>query len=228
MCFQLLTNHGVPFKPQQALSEQLLQLPTRLSTCFEGEPLGQFCFGPTPSPPTASKAQTKTWLQFCRGKTSHLITRAEKMGLLLIWHLVIFVWERFLPCNFSSDKSGGKLWQNHSPWRPAGVFVSHTHQHHTGLESEGVGVQLTDCPPPSSEMQCIIRGGQGAMLVLCDGQMEYGGWCGWGSLFCLLVFTRSGYALCCPFHICGFGSHVKLHFSQFGGYHIFHRFLAPD
>ena len=50
MCFQLLTNHGVPFKPQQALSEQLLQLPTRLSTCFEGEPLGQFCFGPTPPP----------------------------------------------------------------------------------------------------------------------------------------------------------------------------------
>ena len=109
--------------------------------------------------PPASKAQTKTWLQFCRGKTSHLITRAEKMGLPLIWHLVIFVWERFLPCNLSSDKSGAKLWQNHSPWRPAGVFVSHTHQHHTGLESEGVGVQLTDCPPPSSEMQCIIRGG---------------------------------------------------------------------
>ena len=152
MCFQLLANHGVPFKPQQALSEQLLQLPTRLSTCFEGEPLGQFCFGPTPSPPPASKAQTKTWLQFCRGKTSHLITRAEKMGLLLIWHLVIFVWERFLPCNFSSDKSGAKLWQNHSPWRPAGVFVSHTHQHHTGLESECVGVQLTDCPPPRDAM----------------------------------------------------------------------------
>ena len=115
-------------------------------------------------PPPASKAQTKTWLQFCRGKTSHLITRAEKMGLLLIWHLVIFVWERFLPCNFSSDKSGAKLWQNHSPWRPAGVFVSHTHQHHTGLESEGVGVQLTDCPPPSSEMQCILRGGQGCAM----------------------------------------------------------------
>ena len=58
MCFQLLTNHGVPFKPQQALSEQLLQLPTRLSTCFDGEPLGQFCFGP-PLPPFSIQCPNK-------------------------------------------------------------------------------------------------------------------------------------------------------------------------
>ena len=34
------------------------------------------------------------------------------MGLLLIWHLVIFVWERFLPCNFfqtNQEQSFGKI-----------------------------------------------------------------------------------------------------------------------
>ena len=180
-----------------------------------------------PLPPPASKAQTKTWLQFCRGKTSHLITRAEKMGLPLIWHLVIFVWERFLPCNFSSDKSGANLWQNHSPWRPAGVFVPHTHQHHTGLESEGVGVQLTDCPPPSSEVQCIIRAGGHLDKVVRWAEGIW--WLVRLRQFVLFAGIQKEW-LCIVLSIphLWIWKPCQAHFSQFGGYQIFHKILAPD
>ena len=178
---------------------------------------------PPPSPP-ASKAQTKTWLQFCRGKTSHLITRAEKMGLLLIWHLVIFVWERFLPCNFfqtNQEQSFGKI----IPHEGLLVFLYLTPTNTTPALSLNVLVyswRIALHP----EMQCII---------LVSGHLDK---VRWTEGICWLVRLRQ-FVLFAGIHkewLCIVLSIPHLwiwkpcqtHFSQFGGYQSFHKFLAPD